>query len=135
MEIETDKTTVGVPSPFNGVILEIYVKEGDTVKAGQNLFKIGQIEGDIGAIKSQAATTAASPPPPSQPSPPPAQAIPTPPPPPPSPKVAVSPPPPPSAAKPSAPAARIQAPPSISIKVKIWIKVTYTACVPHSLGP
>ncbi|KAJ6633015.1 Dihydrolipoyllysine-residue succinyltransferase component of 2-oxoglutarate dehydrogenase complex, mitochondrial, partial [Pseudolycoriella hygida] len=40
MEIETDKTTVGVPTPVSGVIEEIYVADGDTVKAGQQLFKI-----------------------------------------------------------------------------------------------
>lgn len=40
MEIETDKTTVGVPTPVTGVIEEIFVQDGDTVKAGQNLFKI-----------------------------------------------------------------------------------------------
>lgn len=40
MEIETDKTTVGVPTPVAGVIEEIYVQDGDTVKAGQNLFKL-----------------------------------------------------------------------------------------------
>lgn len=40
MEIETDKTTVGVPCPTAGVIEEIYVKDGDTVKSGQQLFKL-----------------------------------------------------------------------------------------------
>ena len=40
MEIETDKTTVGVPSPAHGIIEEIYVADGDTVKSGQQLFKL-----------------------------------------------------------------------------------------------
>ncbi|XP_031616712.1 dihydrolipoyllysine-residue succinyltransferase component of 2-oxoglutarate dehydrogenase complex, mitochondrial isoform X1 [Contarinia nasturtii] len=40
MEIETDKTTVGVPTPVSGIIEEIFVQDGDTVKAGQDLFKI-----------------------------------------------------------------------------------------------
>lgn len=40
MEIETDKTTVGVPCPLAGVIEEIYVQDGDTVKSGQQLFKL-----------------------------------------------------------------------------------------------
>ena len=40
MEIETDKTSVGVPAPISGTIEEIYVKDGDTVKPGQDLFKI-----------------------------------------------------------------------------------------------
>ncbi len=29
-----------IPSPTNGILSEIYVKNGDTVKAGQNLFKV-----------------------------------------------------------------------------------------------
>lgn len=40
MEIETDKTTVGVPAPSHGIIEEIFVSDGDTVKAGQQLFKL-----------------------------------------------------------------------------------------------
>lgn len=40
MEIETDKTTVPVPAPKAGTITEIYVADGDTVKPGQDLFKI-----------------------------------------------------------------------------------------------
>lgn len=84
MEIETDKTTVGVPSPGHGIIEEIFVSDGDTVKAGQQLFKL-KITGD--APKSQEKPAAAAAPP--TPSPPP------PPPPPPPPKAAGAPPPPP----------------------------------------
>lgn len=40
MEIETDKTTVGVPSPAHGIIEEIFVADGDTVKSAQQLFKL-----------------------------------------------------------------------------------------------
>lgn len=40
MEIETDKTTVGVHSPFHGIIEEIFVTDGNSVKAGQQLFKL-----------------------------------------------------------------------------------------------
>lgn len=40
MEIETDKTSVPVPAPKSGTISEIYVTDGETVKPGQNLFKI-----------------------------------------------------------------------------------------------
>lgn len=93
MEIETDKTTVGVPTPVSGVIEEIYVQDGDTVKAGQDLFKIkpGAVSGKPAAAAAPAAEApkAATPPPP--PTPPPAQAAPkpgapaTPPPPPPPP--------------------------------------------------
>lgn len=64
MEIETDKTTVGVPSPGHGIIEEIYVADGDTVKAGQQLFKI-KITGEAPASKP-AETAAAPPPPPKQ---------------------------------------------------------------------
>lgn len=57
MEIETDKTTVGVPTPLSGVIEEIYVQDGDTVKAGQQLFKI-----KAGAVSDKPAAAAAEPP-------------------------------------------------------------------------
>ncbi|XP_064554584.1 dihydrolipoyllysine-residue succinyltransferase component of 2-oxoglutarate dehydrogenase complex, mitochondrial [Drosophila montana] len=40
MEIETDKTTMPVPAPFAGSVTEILVKDGDTVKPGQELFKM-----------------------------------------------------------------------------------------------
>lgn len=40
MEIETDKTTVGVPAPSHGIIEEIFVADGDTVKSGQQLFRL-----------------------------------------------------------------------------------------------
>ncbi|KAG8257575.1 hypothetical protein J6590_046263 [Homalodisca vitripennis] len=39
-EIETDKTSVPVPSPGAGVIEELYVEDGTSVKAGQKLFKL-----------------------------------------------------------------------------------------------
>lgn len=55
MEIETDKTTVGVPTPVSGIIEEIYVQDGDTVKAGQNLFKIKP-----GAVSDKPAAAAAA---------------------------------------------------------------------------
>lgn len=57
MEIETDKTTVGVPSPMAGVIEEIYVQDGDTVKSGQQLFKL---KPGAGGAKPAAAKPAAS---------------------------------------------------------------------------
>lgn len=40
MEVETDKTAVPVPATATGKIVEIYVKDGDTVTPGQDLFKI-----------------------------------------------------------------------------------------------
>ncbi|KAI5640818.1 2-oxoacid dehydrogenases acyltransferase (catalytic domain) domain-containing protein [Phthorimaea operculella] len=54
LEIETDKTALPVMAPGHGVIKELYVKDGDTVKAGQKLFRI-----DITAIRhAQAIETA-----------------------------------------------------------------------------
>lgn len=71
MEIETDKTTVGVPTPVSGVIEEIYVQDGDTVKAGQKLFKLKP--GAVSGKPAAKAESAAAPPPP----PPPAAAAPS----------------------------------------------------------
>lgn len=71
MEIETDKTTVGVPTPVSGIIEEIYVQDGDTVKAGQKLFKIKP-----GAVSDKPSVAAAEAPKPAAetPKPQPAQA-------------------------------------------------------------
>lgn len=63
MEIETDKTSMPVPAPGSGIIEEIFVKDGDTVKPGMNLFKIN-ITGEAPAPKPSAAKEAAPPPPP-----------------------------------------------------------------------
>lgn len=93
MEIETDKTTVGVPSPAHGIIEEIYVADGDTVKAGQQLFKL-KITGEAPAAsapKAEAPAPAAAAPPPPPPPPPTMAAAPPPPP----PAAAAAPPPPP----------------------------------------
>lgn len=106
MEIETDKTTVAVPAPTHGVIEEIFVADGDTVKSHQNLFKL-KVTGEAPKAKSAAAASAPPPPPP----PPVAAASPPPPPkptgssPPPPPPPSATPPPPPP--KPAAPAASI----------------------------
>ncbi|MFW5757028.1 MAG: biotin/lipoyl-containing protein, partial [Tangfeifania sp.] len=35
VEIETDKATTDIPSPYDGVVDEIKVKEGDEVKVNQ----------------------------------------------------------------------------------------------------
>lgn len=121
MEVETDKTAVPVPAPFSGVIREILVKDGDSVKSGQGLFVLEQVAGGAPPPKPAAAPTpkpaapAAAPPaktavskPPVAPSPPPAAA------PPPRP-VASGPPPPP--AKPIAPAAAIPRAQAAQVKV------------------
>lgn len=96
MEIETDKTTVGVPSPAHGIIEEIYVADGDTVKAGQQLFKL-KITGEApkaSAPKAEAPAPAAAAPPPPPPPPVAATAAAAPPPPPPASAAAPPPPPP-----------------------------------------
>ncbi|XP_029036585.1 dihydrolipoyllysine-residue succinyltransferase component of 2-oxoglutarate dehydrogenase complex, mitochondrial-like [Osmia bicornis bicornis] len=119
-EIETDKTSVPVPSPGSGVIKEVFAKDGETVKPGQKLCTI-----DIGATGGAAPATAkpaeaprpppstAAPPPP--PPPPPPQPIPTPPPPPPSTAAPPSSVPPP-AAKPTPPQAPAASMPVAAIK-------------------
>jgi len=108
-EIETDKTSVPVPSPANGVVEELLVEDGSTVSPGTKLLKIKIGEGGsapAAAPKAEAPAAAAAPPPPpvaaaAPPPPPPAAAaapIPTTPPPaPPMPKAPMSsrPPPPP----------------------------------------
>lgn len=113
MEVETDKTAVPVPAPFGGVIEAIHVKDGDTVKAGQQLFTLRKAEGGPATASAPAPKAAAAPPPPPKPAP--AAAKPPPPPPPaaarpPPPPAAARPPPPPSpppSPKPAAPAASI----------------------------
>ncbi|XP_055387680.1 dihydrolipoyllysine-residue succinyltransferase component of 2-oxoglutarate dehydrogenase complex, mitochondrial [Condylostylus longicornis] len=108
MEIETDKTTVGVPAPFGGVIEEILVKDGDTVKAGQALFKLKKAEGGAAHAPAAKPATTTPPPPPPPPTPSPASKPPSPPkvatpsPPTPPPPAAMPPPP-----KPAAPSAKI----------------------------
>ena len=40
LELETDKATIEVPSPANGIIKEIMIKEGQDVNIGQVVMKI-----------------------------------------------------------------------------------------------
>lgn len=113
LEIETDKTAIPVMAPAHGVIKELYVKDGDTVKAGQKLFRL-EVTGE--APKKSAAAPAAEPPKaPTPPPPPPPQATPIPPP------QAASPPPqaavPPPPQAPPAPRAAQAAAPISSIPV------------------
>merc|ERR1711936_929170 len=106
-EIETDKTSVPVPSPGSGVITELLVEDGSTVQPGVQLLKI---QLGPGGAKPAAAPAAAPPPPP----PPSAAAAPaaaaapiptTPPPPPPRPAAPLAARPPPPPMPPKAPAA------------------------------
>lgn len=110
MEIETDKTTMPVPSPFAGSVTEILVKDGDTVKPGQELFKMkpgaapAKPAGAPAPAKEAPAPAAAAPP---KPAAPPAAA-------PAAPKTAPPPPPPPAARPP--PAAPRAAPPPAAVR-------------------
>ncbi|CAH2220077.1 jg27651 [Pararge aegeria aegeria] len=79
LEIETDKTAIPVMAPDNGIIKELYVKDGETVKAGQKLFRL-EI---TGAAPKKAAAAPPPEPPKAEAPPPPAAAAPSPPPPPP----------------------------------------------------
>ncbi|XP_059375458.1 dihydrolipoyllysine-residue succinyltransferase component of 2-oxoglutarate dehydrogenase complex, mitochondrial [Carassius carassius] len=70
-EIETDKTSVQVPSPAAGVIEELLVPDGGKVEGGTPLFKLKK---GAGAVKT---TVAAAAPPPAAETPPPPPAPPT----------------------------------------------------------
>lgn len=83
-EIETDKTSVPVPSPVNGIVAKRLVEDGDTVKAGQELCVITVTEGAPPPTKgtpkvedvpktTETKTPEAAPPTPVTPSPPPLQ--------------------------------------------------------------
>lgn len=112
MEIETDKTTMPVPAPFAGSVVEILVKDGDTVKPGQELFKLKP-----GAAPAKAAGAPAPAPTPTAPTPAPAAPKPaTAPTPAATPAAARAPPPPPPAARPPPAAPRAAAPPPAAIR-------------------
>src|ERR1700677_2001641 len=53
-EVSTDKGDSEVPSPYDGVLLEILVNAGDTVPVGTPLARIGE----PGAVSASAATPA-----------------------------------------------------------------------------
>merc|ERR1712032_1492307 len=106
-EIETDKTSVPVPSPGSGVITELLVEDGSTVQPGVQLLKI---QLGPGGVKPAAAPAAAAPAPApaAAPAAPAAAAAPiptTPPPPPPRPAAPLAARPPPPPMPPKAPAA------------------------------
>uniref|UniRef100_A0A8C6S8D6 Dihydrolipoyllysine-residue succinyltransferase component of 2-oxoglutarate dehydrogenase complex, mitochondrial n=1 Tax=Neogobius melanostomus TaxID=47308 RepID=A0A8C6S8D6_9GOBI len=66
-EIETDKTSVQVPSPAAGVIEELLVPDGGKVEGGTPLFKLKKGAGAAKADPSPAAEAPASPPEPPTP--------------------------------------------------------------------
>merc|ERR1712210_89820 len=70
-EIETDKTSVPVPSPGSGVITELLVEDGSTVQPGAQLLKIQLGPGDAKPAAAPAAAAAAAAPIPTTPPPPP----------------------------------------------------------------
>merc|ERR1712158_186372 len=72
-EIETDKTSVPVPSPGSGVITELLVEDGSTVQPGVQLLKI---QLGPGGAKPAAAPAPAAPAPTTPPPPPPRPAAP-----------------------------------------------------------
>lgn len=114
MEIETDKTALPVMAPGNGIIKEFYVNNGDTVKAGQKLFRLELTEG--GPPPKAAAAPAPEPPKTEAPPPPPPAAAAPPPPPPPAAAAPPPPPPPAPAAAPPKPAAPISSIPVAAIR-------------------
>nr|CAD7452373.1 unnamed protein product [Timema tahoe] len=71
VEIETDKTSVAVPAPENGIIEELFVEDGATVKAGQKLFKLKVTAAGAPASKPKEAAAPAPPPPTAASAPPP----------------------------------------------------------------
>merc|ERR1712088_1195586 len=70
-EIETDKTSVPVPSPGSGVITELLVEDGSTVQPGAQLLKIQLGPGGAKPAAAPAAPAAAAAPIPTTPPPPP----------------------------------------------------------------
>ncbi|CAH0403918.1 unnamed protein product [Chilo suppressalis] len=126
LEIETDKTAIPVMSPGNGVIKELYVKDGDTVKAGQKLFRI-DVTGEA-PKKAEAPAAAPEPPKAAAPPPPPPKAAAPPPPPPPA---STPPPPPPKPVSTPPPAAPISSIPVAAIRHAQAIE-TATVKVPPS---
>ncbi|KAM4625570.1 dihydrolipoyllysine-residue succinyltransferase component of 2-oxoglutarate dehydrogenase complex, mitochondrial [Polymixia lowei] len=70
-EIETDKTSVQVPSPAAGVIEELLVPDGGRVEGGTPLFKLRKGAGAPKAAEAPKAEAAAAPPPPAAAPPPP----------------------------------------------------------------
>lgn len=59
-EVETDKVTSEFPSPYDGVILEILVPEGETVDVGTELVRIGEQGTDSAAEPDKRSESAAA---------------------------------------------------------------------------
>jgi len=52
VEIETAKSLVELPCPFEGVITELMAKEGDTVEVGKPIISATVAEGAVGAVST-----------------------------------------------------------------------------------
>lgn len=130
-EVETDKTSMPVHSPFHGIIEEFLVKDGDTVKAGQPLFKIkvtGEAPAKAAPAAKEAPKAAPPPPPPPKPQPTPAAAAPPPPSPPSPPRPAAAAPP--AAPAPPRPAAPLSSIPVAAIRHAQSLEATATVKLP-----
>jgi len=62
LEVETDKAAVEIPSPYTGVVEEILVKPGDTVKVGQVMLTFSGAEEAAPAKKEKVEKKVAEPP-------------------------------------------------------------------------
>lgn len=60
-EVETDKATMPVESDFNGTILHVAIKKGDTLKIGGLMAIIGKEGEDFSALLSDSGSSAAAP--------------------------------------------------------------------------
>ncbi|MBB6465763.1 2-oxoglutarate dehydrogenase complex dihydrolipoyllysine-residue succinyltransferase [Aminobacter carboxidus] len=60
VELETDKVTIEVPAPSAGVLVELTVKEGETVGVGALLGTIGAGDGAVAAAKPAAVAQASA---------------------------------------------------------------------------
>ncbi|XP_058471106.1 dihydrolipoyllysine-residue succinyltransferase component of 2-oxoglutarate dehydrogenase complex, mitochondrial [Solea solea] len=74
-EIETDKTSVQVPSPASGVIEELLIPDGGKVEGGTPLFKLRKGAVAPKAAAAPKAEAPAAPPPPPSAAPPPPSAV------------------------------------------------------------
>src|SRR5215207_7924395 len=59
-EVSTDKVDSEIPSPYDGVILEILVPAGETVPVGTTLVRIGEPGAAVGSGTGAAAPTPAA---------------------------------------------------------------------------
>jgi len=56
IEVETEKATVEIPSEISGVVRDIFVKQGDTVQAGQKVLDVTPDDVNVQTISSETPT-------------------------------------------------------------------------------